>query len=311
MGDGEEVGATADWHIDATKFQNQLSELATTIAYKVQREGIQVVGSRTAVEDIYILVRQAQRTYDLFFYLNAEEHRKEPSWHAYYTSVALPLIRSMIDSFYNITLMLEDPGSKPAEFRRSGYRMALEALEEDERKYAKNPDPRWVDWFRKRREHLDLGIRRDGFKLSEVMAQSRWPTLSAYLRPKKNLALTDHQLFLKRLTYGYWREYSSYSHGTFQGLMRTAMPYLEHDLPPDERPRLEELSLRDIFNHMALSAAILLCLLTELQAHFRFDGARINERLHAVWDVLVPAPAVKDLFDARYAQLMQDSGIRL
>lgn len=30
----------AEWHVDATKFQNQLGELATAIAYKVQREGI-------------------------------------------------------------------------------------------------------------------------------------------------------------------------------------------------------------------------------------------------------------------------------
>src|SRR5450759_532958 len=135
------------WHIDAAKFQNQLSELAATIAYKVQREGVQLIGSRTATEDIYILVRQAQRAYDLFFYLNAEEHRKEPSWRAYYTFAVLPVVRSMIASLYNITVMLDDPRNKPAEFRKSGYRMAIEALEEDELKYSKNPDPRWAEWF--------------------------------------------------------------------------------------------------------------------------------------------------------------------
>jgi hypothetical protein len=297
------------WHIDAAKFQNQLSELAATIAYKVQREGVQLIGSRTATEDIYILVRQAQRAYDLFFYLNAEEHRKEPSWRAYYTFAVLPVVRSMIDSLYNITVMLDDPRNKPAEFRKSGYRMAIEALEEDELKYSKNPDPRWAEWFRQRRDSLELGIRRDGFKLDEVMAQKRWPTLGTYLRPKKNVPLTDHQLFLKDLTYGYWREYSEYSHGTFQGLLRTSMPYLERDLPIDERPRLEEKSLLLIFDHIARAAAILLCILTELQAYFRFDGARINERLLEVWSVLKAAPEVKDLLDSRYTQLMQKRGI--
>jgi len=131
------------WHIDATKFQTQLGELATTVAYKVQREGIKSVG-RMAAEDIYVLVRQAQRAYDLFFYLNAEEHRKEPFWRAYYTFSALPVIRSMIDCLYNITAMLDDPDNRPAEFRKSGYRMATEALDEDERKYSNNPDPRWA-----------------------------------------------------------------------------------------------------------------------------------------------------------------------
>jgi hypothetical protein len=204
-----------EWQIDANRFQNQLDQLATTVAYKVQREGLKVIGSRTAIEDIYVLLRQAQRTYDLFFYLNAEETRKEPGWRAYYTFVALPLVRSMIDCLYNITSMLEDPRQKPAEFRRSGYRMALEALEEDEQKYDRNPDPSWTEWFRKRREYLELGMRRDGFRLDEVMGQNRWPTLGTYLRTKKNVPPTGHQLFLRSLTYGYWREYSEYSHGTF------------------------------------------------------------------------------------------------
>jgi hypothetical protein len=91
--------------------------------------------------------------------------------------------------------------------------------------------------------------------------------------------------------------------------MQTAMSYLEHDLPPEERPRLEQKSLQALFFHMARAAAILLCVLTELQAHFRFDGARINERLHEIWNVLVAAPEVKDLFDSRYSRLMQDQGI--
>ena len=57
------------------------------------------------------------------------------------------------------------------------------------------------------------------------------------------------------------------------------------------------------------ASAILLCILTELQAFFRFDGARINERLHEVWNALMPAPEVKDLYDSRYAELMKRSGI--
>ncbi len=92
--------------------------------------------------------------------------------------------------------------------------------------------------------------------------------------------------------------------------MRTAMPFLEADVPHDERPKLEEMALRGIFRHMVRAAAILLCILTEIQAYFRFDGARINERLYEVWNALLPAPEVKDLFDSRYTQLMQEKGIQ-
>lgn len=296
----------AQWTVDASKFQNQLGELTTTVALKVQREGIGRIGSRIAVEDVYVLVRQAQRTCDLFFYLNADEHRESPHWRAIYTIVSLPLIRSMIDCLYNITAMLDDPRNKPAEFRKSGYRMAIEALEEDKCKYGNSSDAMWADWLAKRADTLDLARRRDGFSLAEVMAQNRWPTLGTYLR---NLPANSRQLFLKDLTYGFWREYSEYSHGTFQGLLRTAMFYLDHDVPHEDRPKIDEISLGLVFGHMTRACAILLCMLTELQAFFLFDGARINARLHEIWNALLPAPEVKDLYDSRYAELMKSKGI--
>ena len=68
----------AEWSVDASKFQNQLGELTATIALKVQREGPQIIGSSMATADIYVLVRQAQRINDLFFYLNADEHSEGP-----------------------------------------------------------------------------------------------------------------------------------------------------------------------------------------------------------------------------------------
>jgi hypothetical protein len=36
------------------------------------------MGSRMGIEDIYVLVRQAQRTVGLFFYRNADEHWEGP-----------------------------------------------------------------------------------------------------------------------------------------------------------------------------------------------------------------------------------------
>jgi hypothetical protein len=61
--------------------------------------------------------------------------------------------------------------------------------------------------------------------------------------------------------------------------------------------------------HIPRVAAILVCMLTEVQAHLRFDGARINQRIHEIWDALIVAPEVNELYDARYAQLMKDRSI--
>jgi hypothetical protein len=48
-----------------------------------------------------------------------------------------------------------------------------------------------------------------------------------------------------------------------------------------------------------------------MQAYFRFDddGARINERIHEMWDALMPVLEVKELYDERYAQWMKDNRI--
>jgi hypothetical protein len=54
---------------------------------------------------------------------------------------------------------------------------------------------------------------------------------------------------------------------------------------------------------------MLLCIVTEVQAYFRFDGARINERIHEVWQALKPAFEVKELYDQRYGQLMKSTRI--
>lgn len=63
--------------------------------------------------------------------------------------------------------------------------------------------------------------------------------------------------------------------------------------------------------HLSRAAAILLCIVTELQAYFRFedDGARIDERICEMWRVLMPAFDVGELYHERYQKLMADTGI--
>ncbi len=99
------------------------------------------------------------------------------------------------------------------------------------------------------------------------------------------------------------------AHGTFDGLLPTAIFYAPKDVPHDDRPKVDEFYERMIFMHISRVAAILLCMLTEVQAHFKFDGANINQRLHKVWDALLLAPEIKELYDERYAKLMKDKGI--
>ena len=296
-------------HIDGRTFQQPLIELANTIALKVQREGPKMLPTPVWVTtDIFVLLRQAMHTYDLFFFLNADKRRQEDiDWRVAYSIAILPLVRCMIDCLYNITVILQYPGVKGYQFRESGYKKTLEGLDADEQRYG--GDPKWDAYIAEQRAFLGILMQRDGLTVNAVRAAKNWPTLSAYLRVKKDVDLSPHQEFLKKLTYGFWREYSSMAHATFEGLLPTAMYYTVKDWPHEYRPRIESRLENMIAIHIPRLAAVLLCMITEVQAYFRFEGARINQRIHQVWNALLPAPEVRELYDERYAKLMSERGI--
>ena len=299
--------------INASTFQKPLKQLAEVLAQKVKREAPALLSAPGFVAiDLHVLTRQAMYTYDLLFYLNADERREsDPYWRNAYTIVALPLVRNMIDCLYNITAILQDPAGKGSLWRESGYRKAFADLDQMETRYGEQP--KWDEWIRKNREALDLGIRACGLTVAGVQAKkTRWPTLGQYLRDRQTGGtLTLHQDFLKTLMYGEWSRYSAMAHGAFEGLLDIAVYYTEDSQDHDFRKTLDEKHPYFVTMTLAHAAAILLCIVTELQAHFHFDddGARINERIHTMWNTLMPVFDVKELYNERYAQLMKDRRI--
>jgi hypothetical protein len=299
-----------EYHLDATTFQKPLAQLAEVLAQKLRREAPKLLAAPNFVAvDLHVLIRQTMYTYDLLFYLNADERREtDPYWRNAYTIVTLPLIRNMIDCLYNITAILQNPSVNGPWFRKSGFRKALAALDEDESRYG--GQQKWDDWIKKTRDGINFQMRVNGLAMSEVLAQPSWPTMGKYISDKQpGGTITPHQDFLKTFTYGHWREYSAMAHGAFEGLMPVAMYYITDSFPHEERPKVDEVHPRILALHIGRSAVILLCIITELQAYFHFDGANINERIHKVWNALMPVFEVRELYDERYARLMKDKGI--
>lgn len=299
--------------LDASTFQRQLETLAEVLAQKLRREAPKLLGATPGYVsiDLHVMLRQMIYTYNLFFYLNADDRvQNDPHYRKQYSFVMLPLIRNMIDCLYNITSILENPAVGGAEFRKSGYKAKLEALDEDTAKYGGQKE--WDQWIANSRAVLSEDIRRSGFTMPEVLQASQWPTLGRYIKsPRPGGTFSPHQQFLRLLTYGPWREYSALAHGTFDGLLDTAMPYISDILPLEERPKLDEIHPVKLSTHISQAAGVLLSVVTELQAYFRFDdnGARINQRIHAAWRALLPTFTVKKLYDERYEQLMRDRGL--
>jgi hypothetical protein len=217
----------------------------------------------------------------------------------------------MIDDLYNITLILEDPPNNGRWFRKSGYNMALKALDGDVARYSGNP--LWDEWINKSEKDLDFCVRRDGFVVNQDLRDTpMWPTMGSYLnRKQKGGTTTPHQDFLKSLLHGPWARYSAMAHGDYQGLLPYGIFYFRDAIPHEEREKVDEGHDRVVAEHYGRAALLLLCIVTELQAYFKFhdDGANINPRLLAVWKALVVTPEVAELYDKRYEALMKTAGI--
>jgi hypothetical protein len=302
--------------IDAGTFQEALASLTQTMVQKVFREGIAQCGWPSCVsDDITMILRYSLSVYRLLFYLNADVRRQDdPDWHVEYGVTAMSLVRSLIDCLYNVTLILQNPAEKGPAYRKSGLRRVLNDLNEDHQAHLGEPE--WDAWFNERRPVVEQLIRNSGFTLDDVEKQPSWQTLGAYINTKQHGGvLSDHQAFLKTFTHLGWRQYSALSHGAYEAFAGTLghVPigayYMSDFMPHDSRPKVDESYELFVSTHIGRAATVLLCIITELQAYCRFDGANINERIRKIWDALTPLFEAKELYDGRYSQLMLERRI--
>jgi hypothetical protein len=297
--------------VDAKTFQDQLGHLAATMVEKVFREGrTHIAGPAYAGEDIAAIIRYAASIYNLLNYLNADERRKEDCyWYPRYGVTGMTLVRSLIDCLYNIFAILDDPVVKAASYRKSGIKQILTELDETAEKFRGQAE--WEAWINQRRAAIALYMSINGFSAKDIMSENMWPTLGRYVRRPK----TERQKFLKSFTLVEWRQYSALSHGACEAFLGNlgqypiGAYYMNDFLPHAEREKLEETFDLFVSTHLGRAASILLCIVTELQAYCRFDGANIDKRICDVWEALLPMPVTKELYEGRYSQLMRDRGI--
>ncbi len=287
--------------IDASKFTVELSALAVALTNKVEREGPETIANVPVPLDIGIILRQLTHSYNLLRFINSDEMRFENlAYRQVYSFVALPIVRTLIDGFYNCTAMLDDP-SRSRAFRVSGYYRMREALKGDEDRYSR--DPAWEQYLFEARRNLENGMRADGISDSDMDNKAnRWPLLGEYIRLKPD---TPHKELLRRVSLGLWQEYSSISHTSFDGLV-SLYPFIAGDrIPRDKREDLDDAAERYIAMHIGRASGLLLALLTEIQHFYKFDGAEIDERLGKIWAAVMPILEVRELYHYRYKGLLR------
>jgi hypothetical protein len=248
-------------------------------------------------------------TYHLLFYLNADERREQDCyWNNKYGVVTAPLVRSMIDCLYNITAILEDP-RRGVLYRKSGLKKRLADIEDDEHNYRGKPE--WDVYNANQKWALRNLIAGSHFSEDEVRQAKNWQTLGTYLQG--NAAnMTPNQQFLKTFTHMQWRQYSALLHGAYEGYigeLPAGAYFILDSLPHEMRQGIEHMYLGFLTRHIGRAALILLCLVTEIQMYFHFEGADINNRIMEMWNALMGLFEAKELYDERYAMLMKEKGI--
>jgi hypothetical protein len=299
--------------IDASTFQQLGLDLIETIAQKVKREGprFPLIPSPPAYffDDILVTLRQSKDVAGLLCWINADSgHGDGFDRTKGYALQALQLIRALIDRLYNICALLEEPAVQAPVFRKDGYRQAMASLEEDKARYGDLTNTEWPAHLKQIESMLDESMRRDGINLHDPGSQS-WPTLGAFL--KTDLGKRNRGQFLSRFVKGFWNDYSSLSHGTFQALIRWAFFSMPDVAPHEQRPLIADGAERLIAIHLTRAFGVTACQLTEIQAYFHFDDdSNIDQRLHELWDALIVVPEVREMYEGRYRDLMEQKGIR-
>jgi len=289
--------------IDAGTFAQQITDLAETLRNKVELEGPSVLRHANLTTDISVILSQLVWTYNLLRWINADDTRLDVTgYKEAYSFVCLPLVRTLIDGFYNCTALLDSP-SRSRIFRISGLFRLRQALCEDEKRY--KGDPAWELDLKNRRQLLQENLARENWTNADLDdKKNRWPLLSEYLRLEPD---TPHKQLLRHISLGFWREYSSISHASYDGLCQLFPFIARNRLPHSMRTsNLDDFRLRSLFMHFARAAVLLLCLLTEIQHYFKFQGANIDKRLREIWTAMLPIYEVKELYDFRYDSILRE-----
>jgi hypothetical protein len=170
-------------------------------------------------------------------------------------------------------------------------------------------DPDWQDWLPGLESLIQKGAIQ--FSITEGEATNpkknirAWPSTGQMADFEVNPAKRPpSREFLHYMTDLYYRDHSAQSHMSFLGMLKLSAILFADDLPKERRSELGADRLpRLMTTHLSRTAYLLLCLISELQSHFKFSGA--NElRILNLWLVLsADFPEANDIFRRRYSDM--------
>jgi hypothetical protein len=286
-----------------SRVQEKLDRLALAMAYKLEREWPSHYRTLNFAQiNLALSVRLCRHKYRAVCYLCAGDTQDDYRWRAEYTLVLPEIARTVLDCLCNVIFMLEDLPNRSDWYLKSGWHEARKEFLLFESEY--KDDPEWDNWFRSFKKLLDDGVINFRISPEELSGEQKipdWPTPGRMADYKIDpLARPPARQFLKYLNDWFYKELSAISHTSFFGIIKTNGLIMMRELSSPQQDLIEQtLVPRHIYLYVSRVVILLLCLLSELQLHFKFDD--LGDRLVELWrEIYAVVPEGKDLYLHRY-----------
>ncbi len=205
------------------------------------------------------------------------------------------LSRSILDSLFNICLLIEDPNYYSRKFELAGY--LSWRREYERRKIEFENDPRFKELVDIFQEHIEKGAKY--YNLSNEEKENpeknikRWPIPSRILN-KKLIKSTEKREFLQKIYKDHYGEISEISHQTFTGMAMGVYANI-----PEEHWYPEKIGSDALYRCILF----LLMILSEIDAGMKY---RENIKLKYIWTLLSSFfLEAKEYYNIRYDSLLQ------
>lgn len=304
----KELGPRSEM-VNAEPYCLPLVELSRRLTLHLER----AAGPPNTNEDpaYYIarILRHSSATYHLLLWINAEDTRFGAiGYYPIFSSVSLPLIRTMIDCFYNATLLLNYPDWLKR-YKISSYYRIKKTIERSESSNSNKEDIEVTHSLTRQKEALAHAMQKDGINEQDLGNKAKkWPLLSEYVNSATGKD-EKYRNLLNMFMRGAWDEYSSISHASYSAYLDSFLSdTIAKDCITDEQRR-EETGERwlngQITWHIGRAASTLLSLITEIQAAFDFEIPKIDEQLLSIWTSMLGLDEPKELYSFRYREILE------
>ena len=228
-------------------------------------------------------------------YLTYKAARKLVVKNPKYPAQAHILSRSILDSLFNICLLIEDPKSFSRWFELDGYKSSRKEYERRKAKYENDPKDKdlldiFKDYIEKIAKYYNLS---DKEKEDPETNIKRWPIPSQILK-KKFIKSPKKRDFLQKIYKDHYGEISEVSHQTFTGMAMGVYANI-----PEEHWYPEKIGSDALYRCILF----LLMILSEIDVEMKYKQ---NQKLKYIWTILSSFfLEAKEYYNIRYDNLLQ------